>query len=97
MNPIHGFEQVHLDFLDNVLGIGVGGSAASGVTIQQLAVTLVELMPTQLVGPLCESHYEGQMCALRVIHDLTIVAKRACNHKAYVWITPLMASGFKGV
>ena len=58
---IHGLEQVHLDFLHDVLGIGMAGPPAAGITVEQLSVALVKLIPAQRVRPIAEPQQESQM------------------------------------
>ncbi len=65
---VQGLEQVHLDFLHDVLGVGVARPPAAGVAVKQLAVALVELLPTELVRPIAQPHQESQMRRIGFAH-----------------------------
>jgi hypothetical protein len=55
---VQGLEQVHFDFLDDVLGFVVRGPQSTSVAVEKLPVALVELRPTALVAPVAKPVYE---------------------------------------
>lgn len=65
---IHRLEQVQFHVLHDILGVGVVGPPSAGVPVKQSPVTLVKLLPAQLVRPIAKPQQETQMRRVGVAH-----------------------------